>query len=58
MVGDNREWDVAAPQLPGIGGIWNDYRGNGLPADSLVRPDLIIRPIQELVQYPFPGPPA
>jgi len=47
MVGDNIEWDVAAPQRLGIHGIWIDVRGAGLPADS-PRPDRIIRSLAEL----------
>jgi putative hydrolase of the HAD superfamily len=49
MVGDNLEWDVAAPQRLGIAGIWHDVRGDGLPADTSIRPDRIIRSIRELV---------
>ena len=49
MVGDNLEWDVAAPQALGIQGIWHDYRGKGLPAGTRVRPDRIVRSIGELV---------
>ncbi len=49
-VGDNLEWEVEAPQKLGIYSIWNDYRGNGLPQDSKVRPDRIINSISELVE--------
>ncbi len=42
MVGDNLEWDVAAPQRLGIFAIWIDRRGRGLPPGSPVRPDRII----------------
>jgi putative hydrolase of the HAD superfamily len=49
MVGDNLEWDVAAPQRLGIYGIWNDIAGRGLPADSAVQPDRIINGIGELL---------
>lgn len=31
MVGDNLEWDVAAPQALGMVGVWIDRRGKGLP---------------------------
>lgn len=49
MVGDNLEWEVAAPQRLGIYSIWHDHLGEGLPPDSPVRPDRIIRSIAELV---------
>jgi putative hydrolase of the HAD superfamily len=48
-VGDNLEWEVEAPQKLGIYSIWIDYRGNGLPQDSKVKPDRIINSISELV---------
>jgi putative hydrolase of the HAD superfamily len=48
MVGDNLEWDVAAPQRLGLTGIWIDRRGRGLPEHSSVRPDHIIRSLSEL----------
>lgn len=49
MVGDNLEWEVVAPQRLGIHAIWHDGYGLGLPPDSPVRPDRIIRRISELV---------
>jgi putative hydrolase of the HAD superfamily len=52
MVGDNLEWEVAAPQRLGIYAIWHDHLGTGLPADTPVRPDRIIRSIAELVEPP------
>lgn len=48
MVGDNLEWDVAAPQKLGMSGVWIDVRGRGLPADSAVKPDYIISSLAEL----------
>jgi putative hydrolase of the HAD superfamily len=48
MVGDNLEWDVAAPQRVGIFGVWIDSRGDGLPPGRNVRPDRIIRRLSEL----------
>ena len=50
MVGDNLEWEVAAPQRLGIHAIWHDHLGEGLPEDSPVRPDRIIRSISELTE--------
>ncbi|MCC7261093.1 MAG: HAD family hydrolase [Candidatus Latescibacteria bacterium] len=49
MVGDNLEWDVAAPQRLGMGGIWVDYAGKGLPPGSNTRPDRTIRHLAELL---------
>lgn len=49
MVGDNLEWEVEAPQRLGIYAIWIDVHGDGLPADSTVKPDRIIRSLTELL---------
>jgi putative hydrolase of the HAD superfamily len=49
-IGDNLEWDVAAPQKLGIKGIWNDYLSKGLPASSDVRPDRVVHSIAELLE--------
>ena len=49
IVGDNLEWEVAAPQRLGLTGVWVDGYGRGLPADSPVRPDRIIRSLAELL---------
>jgi putative hydrolase of the HAD superfamily len=49
IVGDNLEWEVEAPQRLGIHAIWYDGYGTGLPADSRVRPDRIIRSLTELL---------
>ncbi len=48
MVGDNLEWEVAAPQRLGITAIWHDHAGVGLPQGSEARPDRIIRSLPEL----------
>jgi putative hydrolase of the HAD superfamily len=50
MVGDNLEWEVVAPQRLGIFAIWYDGYGTGLPADSAIRPDRIIRALPELLE--------
>lgn len=50
MVGDHLEWEVAAPQRLGIFAIWHDHRGVGLPPNSPIRPDRIIRQIPELLE--------
>ena len=49
MVGDNLEWEVVAPQRIGIYAIWYDGYGVGLPPDSSIRPDRIIRELPELL---------
>lgn len=49
MVGDNLEWEVEAPQRLGIYAIWIDVHGEGLPSDSTVRPDRVIRSLTELL---------
>ena len=49
MVGDNLEWEVAAPQALGIFAIWHDHLGDGLPEDSPIKPDRIVRSIAELL---------
>jgi putative hydrolase of the HAD superfamily len=54
MVGDNLEWDVAAPQRLGIAGVWVDAPGHGLPAGSPVKPDRIVRAFSELLAL-IPG---
>ena len=57
MVGDNLEWDVAAPMRLGITGIWFDRHAAGLPTsvtaklfeDGSREPDRIIRALTELI---------
>ena len=49
MVGDNLEWEVAAPQRLGIYAIWHDHLGTGLPEGSGVSPDRITTRLIELV---------
>jgi putative hydrolase of the HAD superfamily len=48
MVGDNLEWDIAAPQKLGLFTVWIDARGHGLSATTSVRPDRIVRRLSEL----------
>jgi len=52
MVGDNLEWEVEVPQRLGIYAIWMDAHGDGLPADSKVTPDRIVRSLTELLGDP------
>jgi putative hydrolase of the HAD superfamily len=49
MVGDNLEWEVEVPQRLGIYAIWIDAHGDGLPPDSSIKPDRIIRSLAELL---------
>jgi putative hydrolase of the HAD superfamily len=49
MIGDNLEWEVTVPQRLGIYAIWIDVHGEGLPAESTVKPDRIIRSLTELL---------
>lgn len=50
IVGDNLEWEVAAPQRLGIHAIWHDHTGNGLPDNAPAVPDRIIRGLWELTE--------
>ena len=50
MIGDNLEWEVAAPQRLGIFAVWNDYRGRGVPEGSKVRPDRVVGSLRDLLQ--------
>ena len=50
MVGDNLEWEVAAPQRLGLFAIWHDHLGEGLPQGSDIVPDRIIRRLPELLE--------
>ena len=49
MIGDNLEWEIVVPQRLGIYAIWMDAHGEGLPADTPVKPDRIIRSLSELL---------
>jgi putative hydrolase of the HAD superfamily len=50
MIGDNLEWEVAAPQRLGIHAIWYDPQGGGLPKGSSVRPDRIVRKLSQILE--------
>ena len=50
MIGDNLEWEVAAPQRLGIKGIWHDHDNRGLPPNSDITPDRIVQSLTELVE--------
>lgn len=48
-VGDNLEWEVAAPQRLGLYTVWVDAARAGLPAEAAVRPDRVIHSLAEIV---------
>ena len=50
MVGDHLEFDLAGAQRVGLRGVWIDREGNGLPATTTVRPDHIVRALDEVVR--------
>jgi len=50
MVGDHLEFDVAGAQRVGLRGVWIDREGGGLPATTAVRPDHIVRALDEVVR--------
>jgi len=49
IVGDNLEWEVAAPQRLGIYSVWHDHKLIGPPKGSSVHPDRIVQSITELL---------
>jgi putative hydrolase of the HAD superfamily len=49
IVGDDFECEIEAPQRLGIYAIWHDGYGVGLPPNSPIRPDRIIRRLSELL---------
>ena len=50
MVGDHLEFDVAGAQRVGLRGVWIDRAGSGLPASATVRPDHIVRALDDVVR--------
>ena len=48
MVGDHLDFDVAGAQRLGMQGIWIDRTAAGLPEGCVVRPDRVIRSLEEL----------
>ena len=49
MVGDDLERDIAGAQSAGIFAVWIDWRDEGLPESTSIRPDRIIRTLSELL---------
>jgi putative hydrolase of the HAD superfamily len=50
MIGDNLEWDVAAPMRLGITGIWHDRFRTGLPEGAAVVPDRTVLGVHEIFE--------
>lgn len=48
MVGDHLEYDVAGAQRAGLAAAWLDRPGRGLPVESAIRPDRIVRSLRDL----------
>lgn len=48
FVGDNLEWDVAAPMRVGMQAVWVDVAGAGLPRGHATPPTRIVRTVAEL----------
>jgi len=49
MAGDHLEFDVAGAQRLGLRAAWLDRPGLGVPAESAVRPDRILRELGDLI---------
>jgi putative hydrolase of the HAD superfamily len=49
MAGDNLEFDVAAPMSLGLTGIWIDRDEAGLPEQSPVKPDRVVKALAEVL---------
>jgi len=52
MVGDHLEFDVAGPQRLGLRAAWLDRPGAGVPAAAGIRPDRIVRGLDEMTVLP------
>ncbi|MCX6020638.1 MAG: HAD family hydrolase [Chloroflexi bacterium] len=48
-IGDNLEWDIAAPHRLGLFTIWVDYARAGLPANAPAQPHRIIHALPDLL---------
>jgi putative hydrolase of the HAD superfamily len=49
IVGDNFEWEVVVPQRLGLGTVWIDRQGKGLPNGVSVAPDHVIRSLDQIL---------
>jgi putative hydrolase of the HAD superfamily len=48
MVGDDLKRDIASAQALGIYSIWIDWKGTGLPPHCTVKPDYVIRSLEQI----------
>lgn len=51
IIGDNYEWEVAAPKSFGFFSIWHDWKKRGIPGSATQFPDIIIENIHQLKDY-------
>lgn len=58
IVGDNLEWEVAAPQRLGIRSVWCDGFRRGLPPDARAKPDHIVTSLAEIATLFAPRQPS
>lgn len=49
MIGDNLEWDIEPAQALGIGDVWVDHAGTGLPAESPVQPSRTVQSLRDVL---------
>lgn len=50
MVGDDLVRDIAGAQELGICSIWVDWKGSGLPLHSVIKPDCIVKSLEQLTK--------
>jgi len=50
MVGDDLVRDIAGAQELGIYSIWVDWRGSGLPLHSVIKPDYVVKSLEQLTK--------
>jgi putative hydrolase of the HAD superfamily len=49
MVGDNFEWEVVVPQRLGLGTVWVDRQGKGIPNGASVVPNHVIQSLDQIL---------
>jgi putative hydrolase of the HAD superfamily len=49
MIGDDLEYDIRPARALGMGAVWVDYAGKGLPQECQVRPEWIVKRIADLL---------